>query len=513
MSRKLLMTVGFLAIVMIGLSSCVAPVSSPAAPVTFSVLYNDRASAPFKQDWLILDEYKKRQNVVLNVRLGDDAAYDKAITQAFESGDVPDIILKVWPKSIESYASAGKLLPFSDYENHMPNFMAYIKKHNLQGELDKLRLKNGKYYILPGYQRTIQVQQWIYRRDVFEKHGLKAPTTYDELFDALVLLKRLYPKATPITATWGGAHLFAMMGAGYGVPAGWAGASYYDDAAQRWRFSPATENYKALYSFLNRCYNAGILDPAIFTQSETDFTNKLVDGSAFVTVTWVSSGFRTWNEKLKENGFAGGEWAPLPVPTSTVGIKALPAVDPFRKGLVVSSRVTSDPNFEKLLRFLDWAVYSEDGMTLTTWGIEGVTFQNTPAGKVYLPNIKTPKNASGTLDIAKAYGFDSLFNLTENEAFEDYKKPPEIVAFLERSLAANEAAKMSPALALNANAIEAARIINEKITPYVTESGKNFITGGLSIDKDWAGYLSELEKRGYHTLEGIWNAAWEQQQR
>jgi hypothetical protein len=152
-------------------------------------------------------------------------------------------------------------------------------------------------------------------------------------------------------------------------------------------------------------------------------------------------------------------------------------------------------------------------MTLTTWGIEGVTFQNTPAGKVYLPNIKTPKNASGTLDIAKAYGFDSLFNLTENEAFEDYKKPPEIVAFLERSLAANEAAKMSPALALNANAIEAARIINEKITPYVTESGKNFITGGLSIDKDWAGYLSELEKRGYHTLEGIWNAAWEQQQR
>ena len=69
----------------------------------------------------------------------------------------------------------------------MPNFMAYIKQHNLQGELDKLRLKNGKYYILPGYQRTIQVQQWIYRRDLFEKHGLKAPTTYDELFDALVL--------------------------------------------------------------------------------------------------------------------------------------------------------------------------------------------------------------------------------------------------------------------------------------------------------------------------------------
>ena len=74
--------------------------------------------------------------------------------------------------------------------------------------------------------------------------------------------------------------------------------------------APATENYKALYSFLNRCYKAGILDPAIFTQSEADFTNKLVDGSALVTVTWVSSGFRTWNDKLKENGIAGANGPP-----------------------------------------------------------------------------------------------------------------------------------------------------------------------------------------------------------
>ena len=53
---------------------------------------------------------------------------------------------------------------------------------------------------------------------------------------------------------------------------------------------------------------------------------------------------------------------------------------------------------------------------------------------------------------------------------------------------------MSPALALDANAIEAARIINEKITPYVAESGKSFITGGLSMDKDWNSYLLELRR-------------------
>ena len=63
------------------------------------------------------------------------------------------------------------------------------------------------------------------------------------------------------------------------------------------------------------------------------------------------------------------------------------------------ARVINEPYFEDLLKFLDWAVYSEEGMTLTSWGVEGISFENTPNGKAFLPNIKTPKNPEGTLDI------------------------------------------------------------------------------------------------------------------
>lgn len=505
MQKKKLVNVLFLLVFLIG---CTPQVSPQTAPLVFSVLYNEREATPFQEDWPIIEEYKERQNVVLDIRLGDDADYEEAIIQAIESGDIPDIILKVWPKSIESYANAGVLLPFSDYENLMPNFTAYIKEHNLQGELDKLRLSNGKYYILPGYQRKIQVQQWIYRRDIFEKNNLDAPKTYDELFDSLVLLKEIYPDSTPITTLWGGAHLFAMMGAGYGIPAGWAGTSSYNSDDDRWQFSPATENYKALYTFLNRCYEAGILDPAFFTQSDEDFYNKIQDGRALVTVTWITSGFDNWNETLKENGFPDGEWAALPVPESTIGIKALPPVDPFRKGLIVPAQVVNEPYFEDLLKFLDWAVYSEEGRTLTTWGIEGLTYENTPNGKAYLPNIKTPKNTEGTIDISKEYGFNLLFDLVENEELEDYKKPAEIVTFLENSLNAEDTAELSPQLKLDTRSIEAIRIIDEKIVPYVADSSTKFITGELDIEKDWNAYLLELEKRGYKTLEEIWNDAW-----
>ncbi len=482
-----------------------------STPVTFSVLLNDAEDTPFQENWAILQKYNELQNVTFDIRLGDNKTYGEILQQTLESDDIPDIVLKCWPEQIENYAAAGILLPFSDYEAQMPYFMAYIKEHNLQSELDKLRLKNGKYYILPGFQREIQVQQWIYRKDAFTENNLPMPTTYNELFNSLLKLKEIYPDSTPITATWGGAHLLAMMGAGYGIPAGWAGKNYYNFTDDQWQYAPATENYRELYRFLNRCYEAGILDPAIFTQSESEFTKKLENGSAFVTVTWITSGFMTWNEKLKENNLPNGEWTALPVPVSTIGIKALPAVDQFRKGLVVPSRVINEPYFKKLLAFLDWAVYSEEGMTLTTWGEEGITYKKTAMGKEFLANVKTPKNPSGTVNISKEYGYNLLFNLNEDAAFEDYKKPVEIVEFLTVSQNAHETAKISPRLKINSQESEAIRILNEQLDPYVTEASQRFITGELSIELDWDHYLSQLTQRGYHSLETIWNSAWQNQ--
>jgi putative aldouronate transport system substrate-binding protein len=485
-----------------------SPESEEKEPVTFSVLYNDVSSTPFQEDWLILEEYKKLQGVTLNVQLGDDSNYERSIIQVLESGSVPDIMLKVWPDTIKQYAASGSLLAFSDYEDDMPFFTAYIEEHNLQKEIDKLRLNNGKYYILPGYQRKIQVQQWIYREDVFKKHNLETPKSYEELYNALVVLKKIYPDSSPITACWGGAHLFAMMGAGYGIPAGWNGTRYYNAAEDIWEFAPATENYREMVRFLNRCYEAGILDPAIFTQTDAEYYEKLVNGSAFVTVTWITSGFEPWNKKLRENGYLDDEWEALSVPESTIGIKALPAVDPFRKGLIVSSQVVNKPYFKELLAFLDWAVYSEEGQTLTTWGIEGLTYENTPAGKTFLPEIITTKNPYGSVDLAKVYGVNMLFNLNEDEEFEDYKKPAAITDFLKKSLEAGETAEMPPALALDKHSLEVIQIMNDKILPYTAASCTSFITGELSIDDDWNVYREELEKMGYKVLEVIWNDAW-----
>jgi len=500
----------FILIIVI-LTGCTSQLNNAADTITISVLYNDVEDNPFRDDWLILEKYTEIQNVALKVSLGDNKDYENAIDLYLMSENPPDIILKCWPEAIENYANNGMLLPISDYEHLMPYFTAYIEKYDLRAEVDKLRLSNGKYYILPGYQREIQVQQWIYRQDVFEDNKLAMPKTYDELFDALVILKGIYPDSTPITASWGGAHLFAMMGAGYGIPAGWSGTRFYSFDQDKWLFSPATENYREMYRFLNKCYTAGLLDPEVFSQDNDDFTEKIVNGRALVTVTWITSGFDHWNTQLEGNGIKGGNWVALPLMKSTIGIKALPPIDKFRKGLVVSATAVDKPYFEELIKFLDWAVYSDEGMDLTTWGVEGLTYESTSSGNVFLSDIQTAKNPQGTVEKLRIAGFDMMFNLNENEEFEDYKKPEDILSFLLASREAGETMDASPRLNLDSNEIEMISLIYESLLPYVDDASYKFIVGELSIDDDWEDYLVKIDEIGYAILEKIWNDAWERQ--
>ncbi|MEI0736314.1 hypothetical protein VQ056_05980 [Paenibacillus sp. JTLBN-2024] len=44
---------------------------------------------------------------------------------------------------------------------------------------------------------------WLYREDVFKKHNLAVPKTYEELHQVLKKLKELYPESYPLSMRFG----------------------------------------------------------------------------------------------------------------------------------------------------------------------------------------------------------------------------------------------------------------------------------------------------------------------
>ncbi len=489
------------------LSSCGRESELTRTPIR--VLYNNVAEAPYNEDWLILEKYSELKNADLDLIIADNEDYVEYIDQAINSKDSPDVILNCWPETAEKYANQGLLLPISDYVDLMPNFQAYSQNNNVEADIEKLKLSDGKYYILPGFQRPIQVQQWIYRKDLFEKHGIKTPETYDELFEGLVILKEFYPESTPISASWGGAHLFSMMGAGYGISAGWSGIRNYDEQKDQWFYTYTSDNYKAMLQYLNKCYEAGLLDPELFTQSNEAFVGKLTDGSAFVGVSWITSGFDNWNELLEENGNVGGTWYPLSVPESTYGMRKLPAVSVFRKGLVIPNSIVENREFEKILEFIDWAVYSDEGIELTYWGVEGITYEHMSDGNVLVESIISPKNTNGDINMNSEYGFNMLFNLNESMSFEDYKKPDNIVDFLNASIQNEETQKEKPVLKLTNNEVMIVESVAEELASIADEYREKFISGELDFEDDWSNYVGLLDDNGAGVIEKVWNDAWQ----
>jgi putative aldouronate transport system substrate-binding protein len=264
-----------------------------------------------------------------------------------------------------------------------------------------------------------------------------------------------------------------------------------------------------MLQYLNRCYEANLLDPEMFTQSNDEFTNKLTEGSVFVSVSWITSGFDNWNEILEENGHNNGTWYPLNVPESTIGISKLPPVSVFKKGLIIPNSIIENNDFEETLKFLDWAIYSKEGIELTYWGVEGLTFERGDNGNVLLDNIKSPKNIDGNIDLSVDYGFNMFFNMNESRSYEDYKKPDYIVDFLNTSFQNQDTQEETPDLILSTNEMIIVEKISGELVIIANEYTEKFIKGELNFEEDWLNYINILNDNGAEIMVEIWNDAWQ----
>jgi hypothetical protein len=131
--------------------------------------------------------------------------------------------------------------------------------------------------------------------------------------------------------------------------------------------------------------------------------------------------------------------------------------------------------------------------------------------KEFLPEISTPKNNLGTIDLSKEYGFNRIFDLNENPEFEDYKKPDEINEFLSKSQSRNELLNTTPDLVLNSQETEMITILEEELNIYVADMKMKFIKGESDIEDEWTEYVNECDIRGYKAIEEIWKNAWSTQ--
>ncbi|MEG3636993.1 ABC transporter substrate-binding protein [Micromonospora palythoicola] len=469
-------------------------------PLSFSVLYNNHPNYPLKEDWLFWTELKSRTNVSLEKVAVPLSDYNQKRSLLIGAGDAPLLIPKTYPPDVHAYVSSGAILPVSDYLDLMPNFKDKIEKWNLKPEIDTLRQQDGKFYLLPGlHEKPWHEYSLAVRTDILEELNLQVPKTWDEVYTMLKAMKAAYPDVYPFSDRFSqpnpAGNLLNMLAASYGLAgAGWNFQHVsWNDQAQQFEYTGATEQYKQMLQYLNKLVSEKLLDPESFTQTDDLARQKLANSKSFV----ISSNAQTLVNDYRPDLAATNPKAKItkiPLPIGPAG--EINPASRLENGMMISSKARDSKNFVAMMQFVDWLWYADEGQEFAKWGVEGTTFVKDAGGKKTLaPDVDmVGLNPGAPKHLQKDFGFG-------NGVFAYGGKPELVQAFFspeeqefQQVMNARAPKSPPPPYPLNDEEREQVSLWETPLKDHVYQATLQFVLGQRDF-AEWDAYVAELKSK------------------
>jgi len=482
----------------------------PAAPIKISMYYADNATLPFKEDWLLIQEFEKQFNVDLEIEPIPIADYATKVSLALNTGtNVPDVILyQSTAGENASLALNGAIVPISDYSDWTPNFNARVKEFGLEKQVADLALKDGKRYFLPRlFDKPFYDGGLIMREDIIEKYGVGAPKTFDDLYAILKKYKEENPSSYPLTILAGPRVLYRMTMPSWGISVGKNSASSthtlsWDYDKQEYFAGAISEQFKDYVTFFSKLYAEGLLDPEMAEPIDGDrWAQKMATGSAIATYAYYDQ-IGGVTAAATEPGYKLNMYPPLAGPGG-----AHHQEKSFTgSGILFPSKTKDRADFEQVVRAIDAMFFSEEGAALTSIGVEGVTYTKDGDKIKYNDEImKAPEGIYKYMQLAYGMGADPLqyvwINAREMTKYdENYLQINQTVAAMDEAIRA-----IPPAPMFDDLQAEEAGTLRTPLADTFEVWMDAFLTGKKDINKDWDAYVQEMKNLQIDRLVQMYN--------
>lgn len=480
-------------------------------PLEFSFLYRDHPNYPIDEDWTFYEKLEERTNVTFNNTVVPMSDFAERRSVLIAAGDSPDIISNVYGGEESQFVGSGALLPISDYVHLMPHLTQRIEEWDLQDELDQNRQADGKYYFLPGIEENVRHDYTLMiNRTVFDEYGIEDPNTWDELRDALQILKDETGNV-PFNDQWQGQALLNYASHSFGTIGGWGfgGGTVYDEEADEFKYAPMEQGYKDMVEYFAGLVADGLMDPESWTQDDEMAQNAFNNAESYV----ISSNSQTViGQRESMTDIHGEDVYEIGKITSPEG-PAGPLVggSRFVAGIMLPSHLTERDDFLALLQFVDWLYYSDEGNELAWWGIEGETYEKTdevPGGYRPLDPIDyLGLNPGGTEHLQEDHGFRNgiIASGAQAEILQSIMDAEEI-AFQDDMNATREVVTPAPPYPLSQADQEQMALLSTPLGDTVETYTLRFITGQYDLDR-WDEFMADLENQNVEQYLDIVNKA------
>ncbi len=463
-------------------------------------------NAEWDDNMLVWQELEKRTNIRVEWEtVVNTEARTKALT-LFAANDLPDLFLKnsIHMADVNKFSQTGDLIDLKQFMDAglMPNFKkAYDSEVNIRIAVTN---PDGKIYTLPAYypDPIDTTRRFMYINETWLKNvGKQKPTTLEEFYDVLRAFRdndangngdpndefplSMDSLAQAEKTARGLSGVDDVFGQPFNVIDGELYQMY------------TSENMKAAFTFLHTLYSEKLLEQDLFTRGNPEFFARLANNQFGITISLPpadSSQFAVLEPSFGVLGKDKVIW----------NWKVSPVLTP------ATFAITSKNKYPReTARWIDY-FFSDEGATLIRMGVEGDTYKTNPDGSLsYTDKIK---NDPQGVEFAMAkYSFWLQPNVLPGKytskvtgaLFEGTLVPSCIDIFAPYS---TKHAYSFPSLPADLEK-ERAQLIGE-INKYYSESRAAFMTGKLSLDKDWDTYVKNLKNMKIDRLEEIYRVAY-----
>lgn len=438
--------------------------------------------------------------------------WDQKKGPMLSGGDVPDLI--IGPNAITDADFAQFPGLFEDLteliNEHGPNVnQMFEEKPETKVMATQL---DGKIYGLPKYQRfwpETSTRQYI-NQEWLDNLGLEVPTTWDELYEVLLAFKNedangngdpndeIPMDFAPVgTGGFGFFHPTVLLGSTGITISGGGGQGYFvEDGVVKNFFTD--DRYKEFVKFLNRLWEAGVINSEVFTQDYTKY-QSLARGSEGV----AKVGF-TWGWEVTDR--FGNEVSPQYVSIPPLKVSESSDVQvswtydyySLNYGTNMVTMSAQSKNKEAAMKFIN-ELYDPIVSMQVLFGSLGTNIEESGGSYKVLPpedpsmDPGTWKWTSTWADNGPMYISDSL-DLTLGEDMQSVGEQTEPLSIAFSSLD-TEKDLFPPFVKYSQEENNELSLTNTSLMNVAMAKFSQWITEG-EIDAEWDGYVQELERIG-----------------
>lgn len=424
------------------------------------------------------------------------------------SGKLPDVIMWTHSSGIDRMYEEGTVIDLTELiAEHAPNLTRiYTERPELRREVETA---DGRLYYFPSINPMLTVEDvcrksycgLIIRQDWLDKLGLKVPQTIDEWYEVLTAFKKRDPNGNTLADEIP----FDGWGLPYFAPAFGVLNTFCVKTDGTVAFGPMEAEYKAYLETLHKWYSEGLLGPNCLIHSESWKTENIVNGLTG-SFAGLDNAWRYYLPDMQQND-AAAAMSPVSWPMDAAGVRYTPREDVAGHMAATVTVITSackDP--VAAVKFIDY-MYSEEGSTLLTWGVEGESYTVVNGKKQLTELALTPDPEKGWLLLYEyAIGHASFPKYDgENVVLASY---PEEQLVAEQTWAnASTALIYPPYIPMSVEDKAFCDGVMDDVSNYITEMEIKFITGEEPLS-NYDAFVAQLDRMGVNKALEIYRRAY-----